>query len=107
MKRNDDYSDIINHKRHISKTNEPMPLSKRAAQFSPFKALTGFDMAVDEKARHTDKRAEPAEDGKRRTVVNYSDLQKSELAAARRSCGFRLPLFITRNSGRGAASWDG
>ena len=37
-------------------------VSDRAAQFSPFAALTGFDAAVDETARYTEIREELTED---------------------------------------------
>jgi hypothetical protein len=56
MKNYDDYNDIIGHARLISNIYAPMPISRRAAQFSPFKALTGFDDALVEKARHTEKK---------------------------------------------------
>lgn len=46
-----DYSDIINHPHHVSTTRPHMSMTERAAQFSPFKALTGYDEAVDETAR--------------------------------------------------------
>ena len=41
-----DYSDIINHEHHVSKTRQPMSIENRAAQFSPFAALTGFGEAI-------------------------------------------------------------
>ncbi len=37
------YGDILNLPRHVSPTRRPMPPLERAAQFSPFAALTGFD----------------------------------------------------------------
>ena len=42
------YEDILEHPRHISNTRAQMPVSDRAAQFSPFAALTGYDTAVEE-----------------------------------------------------------
>lgn len=50
------YDDIINLPRHISRTHKPMPIIDRAAQFAPFAALTGYDEAVKETSRLTDKR---------------------------------------------------
>lgn len=52
------YDDIINLPRHISKTRPPMAIKDRAAQFSPFAALTGHDAAVKETARLTDDKVE-------------------------------------------------
>lgn len=52
----DKYEDIINLPRHISKKRSPMPTKDRAAQFSPFAALTGHDAAVKETARVTERR---------------------------------------------------
>ncbi|MBO4265944.1 MAG: hypothetical protein J5910_02030 [Lachnospiraceae bacterium] len=46
-----DYSEIIDHPHHVSTTRPHMSMTERAAQFSPFKALTGYDEAVDETAR--------------------------------------------------------
>ena len=47
----DDYADIISHPRHISRNHTPMPMEKRAAQFSPFAALSGYEDAVKETAQ--------------------------------------------------------
>ena len=52
------YDDIINLPRHVSKKRPPMAIKDRAAQFSPFAALTGHDSAVKETARLTEKRVE-------------------------------------------------
>ncbi|WP_373164277.1 hypothetical protein [Agathobaculum sp. Marseille-P7918] len=49
------YEDIIHLPHPISKTRPQMPMSDRAAQFSPFAALTGYDAAIRETARLTDK----------------------------------------------------
>ena len=52
------YDDIIDLPRHVSQTHAQMPLLSRAAQFSSFAALTGFDAAVSEAARLTETRVE-------------------------------------------------
>jgi len=52
------YDDIIQLPHHVSQTHAQMPLSARAAQFSAFAALTGFDAAVSETARLTEARVE-------------------------------------------------
>ena len=45
------YDDIIDLPHHVSKKHPPMPMEDRAAQFSPFAALTGYEDAVKETAR--------------------------------------------------------
>lgn len=47
------YDDIINLPHHQSATRAHMSNHDRAAQFSPFAALTGYDDAVKETARLT------------------------------------------------------
>ena len=54
----DSYDDIIDLPRHISKTRPKMDLIDRAAQFSPFAALTGYEAAIKETARITEERVE-------------------------------------------------
>ena len=53
MSLSDKYSDIIHLPYQKSKKRPPMLNSHRAAQFAPFAALTGHDMAVKEVARLT------------------------------------------------------
>ena len=53
-----EYDDIIHLPRPISKTHPPMPMMDRAAQFSPFAALTDYDAAIKETARLTDEKIE-------------------------------------------------
>lgn len=52
------YNDIIHLPHHVSATRPHMSVSNRAAQFSPFAALTGHGAAVKETARLTDERIE-------------------------------------------------
>lgn len=56
------YEDIINLPHHQSKTRPHMSLYDRAAQFSPFAALTGYEDAVKETGRLTDERVELSEE---------------------------------------------
>lgn len=51
-----DYSDIINLPHYELKNHPRMPVYMRAAQFSPFAALTGYDSAIKETGRLTDKK---------------------------------------------------
>ena len=52
----DKYADIINLPHHVSRTHPQMSMADRAAQFSPFAALTGHDAAIAEAARLTNER---------------------------------------------------
>ena len=52
------YEDIINLPNHVSNSHPHMSILDRAAQFSPFAALTGYDGAIKETARLTNKRME-------------------------------------------------
>mgnify|MGYP000000732599 CR=1 FL=1 len=53
----DNYSDIINLSRPVSKRPR-MTLEQRSAQFAPFAALTGYEGQVKETARLTNKKIE-------------------------------------------------
>ena len=48
------YDDIINLPHHVSTTRPRMSVIDRAAQFSPFAALTGHEEAIKETARLTE-----------------------------------------------------
>lgn len=52
------YDDIINLPHHVSAVRPRMSAIDRAAQFSPFAALTGHGAAISETARLTDARPE-------------------------------------------------
>ena len=52
------YDDIIKLPHHVSKIHPQMSIMARSAQFAPFAALSGYDEAVKETARLTDKRLE-------------------------------------------------
>ena len=58
------YEDILNLPHHVSKTRPQMSMLDRAAQFSPFAALTGYDDAIKETGRLTDEKIEMDEDRK-------------------------------------------
>ena len=59
-----DYSDIIDHPHYQSKTRPHMTMYDRAAQFSPFAALTGYEESVEETAK---------EETERMNLLPYSD----------------------------------
>jgi transposase len=50
------YDDIINMPHYVSKSRRCMSSIDRAAQFAPFAALTGYDVAIKESERKTDER---------------------------------------------------
>ena len=58
------YEDIINLSHHVSASHPRMSALDRAAQFSPFAALTGYDTVVKETARLTDEKTVLDEDMK-------------------------------------------
>ena len=60
----DQYDDIINLPHHVSKTRPQMSMLDRAAQFSPFAALTGHDAAIKETGRLTDEKVDLGEEEK-------------------------------------------
>lgn len=62
MVNNKNYDDIINLPNPTSKKHPRMSLYDRAAQFSPFAALTGHDAAIQETARLTDEKMELDDD---------------------------------------------
>lgn len=56
------YDDIINLPHPVSQRHPQMSMHDRAAQFSPFAALTGHGAAIEETERETDARADLGED---------------------------------------------
>ncbi len=58
------YDDIIHLPHHVSATRPHMPVRDRAAQFMPFRALTGYEDAVQETARLTDEKPVLSDDEK-------------------------------------------
>ena len=57
-----DYEDIIHLPHHVSETHPRMSRLNRAAQFSPFAALTGYGAAIQEAGRLTDRKIQLDED---------------------------------------------
>ncbi|MDD3184497.1 MAG: hypothetical protein PHT76_04230 [Anaerostipes sp.] len=58
------YEDIIDLPHHVSKKHPQMSRKNRAAQFAPFAALTGYEDAILETGRLTDKKIELDEDAR-------------------------------------------
>lgn len=82
-----DYDDIIERPHPVSRRHPPMSMAKRAAQFSPFAALTGYEDAVEESARLTDSRLQLGEDAEAALAA-----QLARLPAA---CAAGVPVSIT------------
>ena len=58
------YDDVINLPHHVSSKRPQMSMLDRAAQFSPFAALTGYDDAIQETERLTDEKINLSEEEK-------------------------------------------
>jgi len=57
----DRYDDIIRLPHHVSARHPHMPIADRAAQFMPFKALSGYEDDITEETRLTQQRIELTE----------------------------------------------
>lgn len=71
---NEKYDEIMSLPHHVSKTRPQMPMSDRAAQFSPFAALAGYDSAIRETGRLTDEKIELDEESLTALNVRYQML---------------------------------
>ena len=76
---NDKYKDMLHLPHPVSATHPRMALQDRAAQFSPFAALAGYDDALRETARRTDRFVELDEDRKQEIDRQISYLQQHPL----------------------------
>ena len=85
------YDDIIGLSRPVSQSHPPMPMSDRAAQFSPFAALTGHGDAIRGGARRPG--APVARGGHRKEEVNQKLLLIQEQTGG--AAKSRVPVRIT------------
>ena len=83
------YQDMLHLQRPISRRHAPMSMEDRAAQFAPFAALTGYEAAVEEAARLTDRQAELAEDESERLDAALRRLAADESGSPVRITYFR------------------
>lgn len=81
MKQND-YEDIIRLPHHVSSVHPRMSMTERAAQFSPFAALTGYEGVIRERARQTEERAE-LDEGVREELDRKLEVWERELGNRR------------------------
>lgn len=75
------YDDIIHLPHHVSKTRPQMSLEDRAAQFSPFAALTGYDAAILETGRLTEDKLELGEETQ--AILDRKQKYLAEIIASR------------------------
>lgn len=78
---NGPYDDILYMPHHVSATRKRMSMLDRAAQFSPFAALTGYDAAIRETGRLTDNAIDLDVDGKailNEKLQRLSNLQETQ-----------------------------
>ena len=61
MGKSDSYEDIIHLPHHQSTVHPQMPRADRAAQFSPFAALTGHEAAIRETAERVEQERDTRE----------------------------------------------
>ena len=75
------YDDIIHLDRPVSSRYAPMPRQSRAAQFSPFAALTGYDDAIAETERLTSPRIELDDSQRALLSDKLSRLRRGDLVS--------------------------
>lgn len=93
------YDDIIEMPHPISKKHPQMARADRAAQFSPFAALTGYGDSITETARDTDKRVELSESAKSDLDARLVQLQSVLLTAPEIS----VTYFVADNKKEGGS----
>ena len=54
----ENYDDIINLPHHVSKKYPRLSMKKRAAQFAPFAALTGYDEEIKKVVKQSEEEIE-------------------------------------------------
>ena len=74
----DDYGDILTCDYRGIQNHTPMSMDKRAAQFLPFSALTGFGEVIEEAAVRTEEAREMSMDGKEEINRRLNCLRRHE-----------------------------
>ena len=77
------YADIIDLPHHVSDRHPHMSLQDRAAQFSPFAALSGYDEMIAEEARQVDNRIELSEEEQDRLGRRLNRISEAIAAGSR------------------------
>lgn len=71
------YDDIINLPHHTSTKRARKPMPDRAAQFSPFSALTGYEDAIQETGRLTEQKVELTEESKAALNIKLQQISQN------------------------------
>lgn len=90
------YGDIIDREHYVDPNHPQMSRLNRAAQFSPFAALTGYEDLIDESARLTDGRVELDESKKDEIARRINVLLQMENAPV---AGIRYFVQDSKKSG--------
>ena len=86
----DDYSDIIDRPYPFRLKKPRMSISNRAAQFSPFAALSGYEAAIQETARLTSEKIELGED----SIVQLNEQLKKVMEGLDERQKFSITYFV-------------
>lgn len=78
QKTEDSYEDILHLPHHVSLRHPQMTRANRAAQFSPFAALSGYEEAIEETGRLTEERTELDEEERSLLDEKLRILQRRE-----------------------------
>ena len=89
------YDDILSMSYPHPSKHQRMEMRERAAQFSPFAALTGYGDIIDEEARHVDERPMLSDDEK--AIIN----EKLQMISTHPSRHVRLTCFSEDSLKRG------
>lgn len=100
---NHKYDDIINLPHHVSKTHPPMDIMDRAAQFSPFAALTGYEAAAKETGRLTQPKIELDESEKQLLDEKLQLLEKKLTTCPEEQPEVTLTYFVPDGKKEGGA----
>ena len=96
-----EYEDIINIKYPFESKHPKMSMMARAGQFSAFAALTGYDDAIWEKGRLTDRKIELGED-----EMNALDMKLQELESKIDSKPLIIVTYFIKDSKKSGGKYE-
>ncbi len=99
------YEDIINLEPHISKKYPQVSMADRAARFSPFAAVTGYEDMVKEAARVTEERVKLDEHARRALDDTLSKIMR--LSIEKRTVSITYFVEDTKKTGGAYISEEG